>query len=72
MNTIADSLVVPNGVDDMVLNEHHIFTGNDGICQTSTPPCSPASLQMLTFPGDTEVDVMQLAVCQRPQEVYCS
>jgi hypothetical protein len=51
--------VVPNGVDNMVLNEHHVFTGNDGICQTSTPSCSPASLQVLTFP-DTEVGVMQL------------
>jgi hypothetical protein len=60
VHTIADSLVVPNGVDDVMLNEHHVFTGNDGICQTSTPPsCSPASLQVLTFP-DTGVGVMQL------------
>ena len=60
-HTIADSLVVPYGVDDVVLNEHHVFTGNNGICQTSTPPCSPASLQVLTFPN-TEVGVMQLFV----------
>jgi hypothetical protein len=60
VHTIADSLVlVPNGVDDVVLNEHHVFTGNNGICQTSTPPCCPASLQaVLTFP-DSEVGVMQ-------------
>ena len=59
VHTIADSLVVPRGVDDMVLNEHHVVTGNDGICQTFTPPCYLASLQVLTFP-DTEVGDMQL------------
>ena len=70
VHTIAgDSLVVPNTVDDVVLNEHHVFTGNDGISQTSTPPpCSPASLQVLTFP-DTEVGVMQLFAKEHRQSL---
>jgi len=57
VHRIAGSLVVPRGVDDVVLNEHHaVVTGNDGICPTftSSPP-----LQVLTFP-DTEVGDMQL------------
>ena len=61
MRTIADSLVVQRGADDMVLNEHnhHVVTGNDGICPTQLA-CSPASLQvLLTFP-DTEVGDMPL------------
>ena len=46
--------MVPRGVDEVVLNEHHVVTGNDGICPTFTSP-----LQVLTFP-DTEVGDMQL------------
>ena len=59
VHKIADGLVVPIGVDDVVLNEHHFDTDNDGICPTFTPPSSPASLQVLTFP-DTELGDMQL------------
>ena len=69
VHTIAgDSLVVPINVDDVVLNKHHVFTGNDGICQTSTSPRSPASLQVLTFP-DTEVGGMQLFVKEHRQSL---
>lgn len=59
VNIVADSLVVPNVVHDVVLNEHHvIIPGNNGTCHAPTPPSLPASLQVLTFP-DTEVGDMQ-------------